>query len=354
MSDLITTAVQSVSREHYTNHPEVGSVPQSTAQSAIERDLARAGIEAKMRVMEIGTGTGYTGALLADMVGPSGHVVSIDIDPALTDRAGKLHAERGVPNLTLVTGDGRLGAHAHGPYDVIVAWATPTHIPSAWVDQAKPGATIATPIYLAPVARMVGHVVVVIDDQGRPSRPVLGPATYIDMGGEVNTALGMPMFYVDADVDSTRSPAWISVAWRGRGKGGGPAEPLDMLREPNFTEELLFGADEREQATLWRQFRAYCAGRSAGEKSNLTAFGTGAPDWISGIGFSSEWNAAVLTDSGLLLGNREDSPAVAKLRDLIDDWNAAGRPGLESLEGELEAQTEGWAVSVGLQTGADR
>jgi protein-L-isoaspartate(D-aspartate) O-methyltransferase len=84
-----------------------------------------------MRVMEIGTGTGYAGALLAEMVGPDGHVVSIDIDPSLTDRADKLHAERGVSSIKLVTADGHQGAVEHGPYDVILGWATPRHILTA-------------------------------------------------------------------------------------------------------------------------------------------------------------------------------------------------------------------------------
>lgn len=145
VSDLIATAVQTVPRQHYTHHPELGSVPQSTAQAAIERDLASAVVQRGMRVMEIGTGTGYTGALLAERVGPDGYVVSIDIDPSLTDRAGKLHAERGVSNITLVTADGHQGAAEHGPYDVIIGWATPTHIPAAWVEQCAPGGRIATP-----------------------------------------------------------------------------------------------------------------------------------------------------------------------------------------------------------------
>ncbi|TDD50068.1 methyltransferase domain-containing protein [Kribbella antibiotica] len=346
-ADLISTAVQAVSRQHYTNHPELGSVPQSTAQAAIERDLARAGVEPGMRVMEIGTGTGYTGALLAEMVGASGHVVSIDIDPSLTARAGKLHAERGVSNLTLVSGDGHAGAAEHAPYDIVIGWATPTHIPAAWVEQCAPGGRIATPVYIAPVARTVGHATVTIDEQGVPTDPTLGPAVYVDMGVEINTTLGIPLFFVDASVEGD-SPAWVSVGWRDMTPEQDPTDTLALLQHPSFSQKVAFSGLEEEQAARWRDFRAYCVGHEGTSRSNLTAFGTGAPDWITAIGFSSGNNASVLTAEGQLLGNREDSPAVTKLQDVIREWYDGGRPGLEASRAQLSRSAEGWIVSASL------
>lgn len=343
MSDLIATAVNAMSREHYTDHPELGSAWQRTAQPAIERDLARAGVERGMRVMEIGTGTGYSGALLSEMVGHEGHVVSIDIDPDLTDRAAKLHAERGVSNLTLLTRDGHEGAAERGPFDVVIAWATPTHIPAAWVAQTRAGGRISTPIYIAPISRIVGHVVVEVNEQGVPTRPILGPAVYIDMGPEVNTTKGMPLFHVDAGTDDG---AWISVGWRDMTPDTDPRTAFDLLREPNFVQKLVFSDDEREQATRWRDFRAYCVGRDTGERSNVTAYGTGEPDWITSIGFTSGHNAAVLTAEGQLMANSADSSALAKLREFIRDWYDAGKPGLESLHGVLTQRPEGWMVTA--------
>jgi protein-L-isoaspartate(D-aspartate) O-methyltransferase len=79
---------------------------------------------------------------------------------------------------------------------------------------------------------------------------------------------------------------------------------------------------------------------------NLTAFGIGQPDWVTAIGFSSGNNAAVLTAEGQLLGNREDSPAVAKLRDVIKEWYDADRRGLDSVEADLTAAADGWNVTA--------
>lgn len=346
VSDLTTAAVSAVSREHYTDHPELGSPWQSTAQTAIERDLARAGIERGMRVMEVGTGTGYTGALLAEMVGPEGHVVSIDIDPELTARAAKLHAERGVTNLTLVTRNGYEGAAEHGPYDLVIGWVTPTHIPSAWLAQTRPGGRISTPIYIAPIARTVGHVVTVVNDQGQPANPILGHAVYIDMGPEMNTNPGMPMFYLDAHTDNG---AWISVGWRDSAPDTDPNATLTLLQHPSFVQKVVFADDEREQQALWREFRSYCVGRDAGPSTNITAYSAGAPDWISAIGFTSGRNAAAITEDGQLIANGEDSPAAIKLREFIKDWYDAGKPGLESLHGVLTQRPDGWTVTAVLR-----
>ncbi|MFB6726351.1 protein-L-isoaspartate O-methyltransferase [Kribbella sp. NPDC056345] len=347
VSDLISTAVQAVPRQHYTNHPQLGSVPQSTAQAAIERDLARAAAKPGMRVMEIGTGTGYTGALLAEIVGSDGHVVSIDIDPSLTERAGKLHAERGVSNLTLVTADGHQGSPENGPYDVIIGWATPTRIPAAWVAQCASGARIATPVYIAPVARTVGHITATVAAEGELTDPKLGPAVYVDMGVEINTTLGIPLFFVDA-TSAGEVPAWVSVAWRDVTPEHDPANTLTMLRDADYSQRVVFSDLEKEQAERWRDFRAYCVGHEGNERSNLTAFGTGAPEWTTAIGFSSGNNAAVLTAEGQLLGNREDSPAVAKLKDVIREWYDSGRPGLDSLEANISDHPDGWTVSAYL------
>lgn len=108
--DQVAHAARAVPRGHYADHSRRGAVPQATAQAAIERDLRRADVKPGQAVLEIGTGTGLTGALLAELTGLSGHVVSMDIDPALTSRAAELHAERRVRNITLVTGDGNHGA----------------------------------------------------------------------------------------------------------------------------------------------------------------------------------------------------------------------------------------------------
>jgi protein-L-isoaspartate(D-aspartate) O-methyltransferase len=349
--DAVDMAAAAVPRGHYTDHPRLGRVPQATAQAAIERDLRRANVRPGQKVLEIGTGTGLTGALLAELAGPSGHVVSVDIDPALTQRAATLHAEREVRTITLVTGDGHHGAPGHGPFDVIVAWCTPTCIPRAWAAQAVPGGLITTPVYIAEVARAVGHVTVTVTADGGLAGPRLGQAVYVDMGEEINTSLGVPLYYIDArNRSGTGDLAWVSVAWRDHCPGHDPAATLATLQHPGHGEAVPLGGNDEQRAMAWRDFRAYSAARDAAHPfSTLTYYGTSGTTWESGIGFSSGSNAAVLMPDGSLRASTAASPALAKLRDYWDGWESAGRPGLDDLVPTLRQTGAGWQVRTSLQ-----
>lgn len=94
------------------------------------------------RVLEIGTGTGWTAALLCHLAGSHG-VTSVEVDPVLAEAAAKNLANAGVrPHL--VVGDGAHGAPG-GPFDRVHATCAVAEVPYAWIDQARPGAVIVTP-----------------------------------------------------------------------------------------------------------------------------------------------------------------------------------------------------------------
>ncbi|WP_167163193.1 methyltransferase domain-containing protein [Streptomyces sp. MBT27] len=95
--------------------------------------------------LEIGTGSGYSTALLAHRVCPE-NLVSIEIDEELADRARQALADLGL-HPTVVAGDGEAGHPARAPYTRIISTAAVREIPQAWLDQAAPGAVIVTPLY---------------------------------------------------------------------------------------------------------------------------------------------------------------------------------------------------------------
>ena len=295
-------------------------------------------------MLEIGTGTGLTGALLAELAGPSGHVVSVDIDPALTRRAAALHAERHAGNITLVTGDGNRGAPGHGPFDVIIAWATPAVIPRAWLDQARPGTVICTPVYYAQTARSTAHIRAAVTAARRLAGITLGTASYADMGKTINTSLTVPMFYIDATRDCGANPAWISVAWRNRHPGHDPGQVLALLTAPGHREPRDLAPDPGEHRQAWRGFRAWYAARD--NDASLTSHGT--PDGGNATGFSSASDAAVLTDTGTIIASTPTSPALARLRGHLRDWDTAGRPGLSHLTATAEDSNDALAIRLAL------
>jgi len=100
------------------------------------------------RVLEIGAGTGYNAALIAHIVGPSGQVVSIDID-ADTAGAARAHLDSaGYPDVTVACADGAGGYPAGAPYDRVIATVGVSDLARAWLEQATPDATIVVPLDL--------------------------------------------------------------------------------------------------------------------------------------------------------------------------------------------------------------
>ncbi len=95
------------------------------------------------RVLEIGTGSGYQAAVLARLVE---RVYSIEIVPALADRARATLAGRGIENVTVVTGDGYRGLPDEAPFDGIIVTAAPPEIPEALVEQLAPGGKMVVPV----------------------------------------------------------------------------------------------------------------------------------------------------------------------------------------------------------------
>lgn len=175
----VTAALAVVDEDYYTLRPDGNLVTQSTAVSAIAEILERLDVRAGARVLEIGTGSGFSSALLSELVGPAGSVVSVDVVAELTTRARELHAAQGRDNVTLVTGGGALGAPGKGDFDRIVAWTTPSLLPHAWVEQAASDTVIGHPRRTgAECADRPGYAnlrpVLTGEDEGWRVRAVLG------------------------------------------------------------------------------------------------------------------------------------------------------------------------------------
>ncbi|MBT2210477.1 rRNA adenine N-6-methyltransferase family protein [Actinomadura sp. NEAU-AAG7] len=96
-----------------------------------------------MRVLEIGTGTGYNAALLAEMAGAE-NVTTIEIDTSLAKHAQASLERAGYP-VTVVSGDGVEGHWPGAPYDRIIVTAAVAEVPYAWVEQTRAGGIIIAP-----------------------------------------------------------------------------------------------------------------------------------------------------------------------------------------------------------------
>ena len=94
-------------------------------------------------VLEIGTGSGYVTALLAEL---AGHVISLERHPALADSAREVLARLGYRNASVIVSDGSRGFAENAPYDVILVSAAVAAVPPALVDQLGGGGRMVIPI----------------------------------------------------------------------------------------------------------------------------------------------------------------------------------------------------------------
>jgi len=94
-------------------------------------------------ILEVGTGSGYQAAVLAELVR---QVYSVEIIAALATAAGQRLARLGYANVSVRHGDGYHGWPEHAPYDGIVVTAAAPRVPPPLVEQLKPGARLVIPV----------------------------------------------------------------------------------------------------------------------------------------------------------------------------------------------------------------
>ncbi|GMU92809.1 MAG: hypothetical protein AMXMBFR4_18670 [Candidatus Hydrogenedentota bacterium] len=104
-------------------------------------ELLRVGPEDS--VLEIGTGSGYQAAVLAEIVKK---VYTIEIVPELGSSAAELLNKLKYENIETKIGDGYFGWEEHAPYDAIIVTAAASHIPPPLVEQLKPGGRMVIPV----------------------------------------------------------------------------------------------------------------------------------------------------------------------------------------------------------------
>jgi protein-L-isoaspartate(D-aspartate) O-methyltransferase len=98
---------------------------------------------AEHRVLEIGTGSGYQAAVLAELVKD---VYTIEIVPQLAEQARQTLEQLGYKNVHVRSGNGYLGWPENAPFDRIIVTAAPESIPQPLVDQLRVGGLMAIPV----------------------------------------------------------------------------------------------------------------------------------------------------------------------------------------------------------------
>ncbi|MFJ8776995.1 methyltransferase, FxLD system [Streptomyces microflavus] len=116
--------------------------------------LEQAQVKPGMRVLEIGSG-GLNAAYLAELVGEHGEVVTVDIDPVVTERAHRLLNEHGYDRVRVLTADAAEPIPELGEVDVVMVTAGAWDIAPAWTAQLKQGGRLVVPLRMRGLTRSV-------------------------------------------------------------------------------------------------------------------------------------------------------------------------------------------------------
>lgn len=208
--------------------------------------LEKLQLAAGQRVLEIGAGTGYNAALIDTIVGRSGKVVTVDIEPDITRKA-KTALRKGGFKPAVQLADGRRGFPRFAPYDRIIVTASSTSIPRAWVRQLRPGGILVMPLRLAESVFWPQAVVAFERvGNGLESRSVI-PGGFMGLRGPEEPA-----------------PEFGSVVYAGAQIGGKnlpfgnlSGRAIDRLSRPALKKLAALLASEERMAALEKSARRY-------------------------------------------------------------------------------------------------
>ncbi len=344
MPDEVEAAAADTPYDHYARRPDGSMIPQTTSPEVIA-DLLRL-LEAGpgAHVLEIGTGSGYSTALLARLVGPSGRVTSIDIDPALTARARSMLSAAGFTNVSVHCTDGVHGCAAEAPYTHVVAWAAAEELPDDWVAQARPPATIVAPVELAPLARASRTVRVWVTGAEEVQPDGFTRASFVTLHPVVLTAWAVPARHVDVVLDgedNDGSPPWLSAPWLRTRNGEEGPNSADLLLTMSAAESCPGPLSADEDAVAFEEFLLSL------NAPTITQASLHDGDLWMGLasldGFAMVLHPNVTTrDASYIV--RGSPRWKAALDAAVHSWRAAGRPGIGQLRPRLIRVAGGWQV----------
>ena len=127
------------------------------------------------KVLEIGTGSGYQAAVLAEIVSA---VYTIEIIPELANQATARLAKMGYKNIITKQGDGYIGWKEHAPYDIIMVTAADDHIPQPLLDQLAENGKLIMPVGSPSSAQ---QIVVATKKNGRIEKKKLAMVSFVPL-----------------------------------------------------------------------------------------------------------------------------------------------------------------------------
>lgn len=134
-------------------------------------------LKQKDKVLEIGSGSGYQAAILAEICDS---VYTVEIFKTLTERSVSIFKELGYHNIFCKNGDGYQGWPEHAPYNAIIVTCSPTHIPQPLKDQLVEGGKMIIPVGKYPFQNLV----LLVKRNGKITQKKVMPVRFVPMISE--------------------------------------------------------------------------------------------------------------------------------------------------------------------------
>jgi protein-L-isoaspartate(D-aspartate) O-methyltransferase len=288
------------------------------------------------RILEIGTGTGYNAALLAQLAGRSGAVTTIEYDEVVAGCAREA-LDRADCEVTLIIGDGMCGWAAGAPYDRIIVTAGAWDVAAAWRDQLADGGLLLVPLRMAGLTRAVA-----LRRDGQVLRSEsLAPCGFIPLRG--GGAVGEQNVWVggkDGDLllrIDDGAAADVEAAGRALEHGGVIAWTGTGFVMPEILDFWL---------AKMRGFCRVLASREAVDAGRIASpmFPWGSMGVLSGGTVAYLTAAQDLSEVGVAAYGPDSRELADEVAAQIRDWDASGGPGMTV---EVEVHPRGAQTPAG-------
>ncbi|MER8231048.1 ATP-grasp peptide maturase system methyltransferase [Streptomyces sp. NPDC094049] len=184
------------------DEPVVGVPTSSSTDPATVVGMIEAlDLTAEHSVLEIGTGTGYSTALMCHYLGED-DVTTVEVDPQVAARADAALEAVGFSTWT-VTGDGLLGHPYRAPYDRVIATCAVRRIPYAWIRQTKPGGIVLGTVGSWPWGTGLAKVTVGDDDTAEGA--IIGRSSFMQARAQAVVPVSGDLSARTAYADSERA-----------------------------------------------------------------------------------------------------------------------------------------------------
>lgn len=268
------------------------------------------------RVLEIGAGTGYNAALIREIVGSGGRVVTVDIQPDVADEAAGNLVAAGYDDVDVVAADGGFGHPERAPYDRIIVTASSSDIPPHWREQLVEGGVLVMPLRLHTQCLSVGFV--------RTGRLLRSRSIQCSGFMYLRGAFGVPERVI---------PMGDGLFLTGPEAG---RVPLDMLRE-------LLSQTPRRVGGLVVPVNSFGLGGGLGiylalqEPGVVDIFSVVPERWgfhaVSGVLDVGMRSLCLIRRDAVVVYGTDD--AAARVRRRAQEWVETGSPGVERLRVEV-------------------